>query len=118
MSTNVETYQPHGVVPATVAGRARHVIPASRRHPTAGSQGHGWMSDGPIMGGPDRGVRLSVMGDAARDSHPDLMGESHHGANIDVMGGPDTGPSLHTMGRSDRELPVDFVFTGHVSNQR
>jgi hypothetical protein len=58
------------------------------------------------------------MGDAARDSHADLMGESHHGANIDVMGGPDAGPRLHIMGRGDRELFVDFVLTGAVSNPR
>jgi hypothetical protein len=76
------------------------------------------MADCPIMGGPDRGVRLSVMGNAGRDGHTQLMGESHHGANMDVMGGPDAGLSLHTMGRGDPELLVDFVFTGRERNQR
>jgi hypothetical protein len=76
------------------------------------------MTDGPIMGGPDRGVRLSVIGDAGRDSHADLMGESHHAANIDVMGGPDIGPCLDTMGRGNPKLFVDFVFTGHERNAR
>ena len=118
MSTNVEPYRPHGLLPATVAGHARHLIPASRPGTAASSPGPGWMTDGRIMGGPDRGVRLSVMGEAGRDSHAGLMGESHHGANIDVMGGPDRGPRLHTMGRADPELFVDFVLTGHESNGR
>jgi hypothetical protein len=64
-----------------------------------------------VMGGPDRGVRLDVMGGPSPARGVDVMGGSDRGVRLDVMGHPTPAPGVDVMGGPDRGVRVDVM--GH-----
>jgi hypothetical protein len=80
-----------------------------------------------VLGGPDRGARLDVMGHPDRvpgigviggpdrGVRVDVMGHPSRVPGIDVMGGPDRGVRLDVMGRSDRRVLDSHREAGELS---
>jgi hypothetical protein len=64
-----------------------------------------------VMGGPDRGVRLDVMGGPTPARGVDVMGGPDRGVRLDVMGSPTPAPGLDVMGGPDRGVRLDVM--GH-----
>ena len=64
-----------------------------------------------VMGVPDHGRGIGIMGGSDRSSPLDLMGTPDGGRCLHVTGGPDRAPRLDVMGQSNPRF-VDCLFTG------